>query len=76
MVEVIFCLVALCFLGWVLMLRSELAELKAQNKKLRSEVERFVKDTTKDIELLKTSHSWGKGAKENDKSQPRSEWPA
>lgn len=58
--ESILCLVAFGFLAWVILLRAENADLKAQNQKLRSELEHFVKKTTGDVDVVTTSRSWGK----------------
>lgn len=58
--ESILCLVALGFLAWVLILKAENADLKAQNQKLRSELERFVRKTTGDVDVVTASRSWAR----------------
>lgn len=69
MTEGILCLVALCFLAWVFILKTENAGLKTDNQKLRSELERFVKKTTGDVEVVPASRSWGKA--KDEKTQPK-----
>ena len=67
--DVILCFVALGFLAWVFILRMENSGLKADNQKLRSELERFVRKTTKDIDVVTGSQSWGKAKDGKTQSQ-------
>lgn len=67
--EGILCLVALCFLGWVLVLKAKNADLNAQNHKLRSELNRFVKKSTSDADVTTDGRSWGKA--EHEKPHPK-----
>jgi hypothetical protein len=58
--DAILCLVAFCFLLWVLILTSEVAKLKADNRKLRAEVERLMKLAKAEGSLKVTPYPWAK----------------
>lgn len=62
------CLVAMSFLGWVFVLKTEIRELKNQNSKLRAKFELGIRDMTKDVELIKGRRSWGKKPKRMEQS--------
>lgn len=59
MVIPILCLVALSFLVWVILLKTEIQELKKENRKLRTKLELGVRKMTKDVEISKGKRTWG-----------------
>lgn len=60
MIGPIMCLVALIFLGWVIILRAKIEELMKENRKLRAKLELGVRELTKDVEVGKGAASCGK----------------
>ena len=56
----ILCGVALCFLGWIFVLKAELQDMKEENRKLRAMLKLGVRTKTKDVEVEKGKRSWGK----------------
>jgi len=60
MIEGFFCLATFCFLAWVLLLKTENAGLKQENQKLRAALDRLVKKTTANADVVPGRQSWGK----------------
>ena len=53
-------LALLCTLAWVVVVKLELADLRAENKKLRAALKLGIRDMPRDVELIKGSTRWGK----------------
>lgn len=51
MVEPLFCITALFFLGWVIYLKLQVADLKARNEKMKKALQEKVSTLKKDVEM-------------------------
>lgn len=69
----ILCLVALFFLGWMFVVKSEVRDLKNQNRKLRAKLGLGIRDMTKDAEVVQGHSSWGKKPAWMDHSKDKAE---
>jgi hypothetical protein len=54
MTEVLFSLCTFCFLVWVLILRTENADLHAEIKRIRGQFKHLFRETTGDVKVIKT----------------------
>ena len=59
MVEPLFCITALFFLGWVIYLKLQLADLKARNEKMKKALQEKVSTLKKDVEMGDDAPVWG-----------------
>ncbi len=57
--EVIFCLAALIFLGWVIYLKWQIGDFQAQIEKLKKMLGKYIRSSTADAELEKEEQVWG-----------------
>lgn len=58
--EPILCLAALALLGWVVILKSEIKNLKKENHKLRVKLKLGVHEMTDGVEVTRGKRFWGK----------------
>ena len=54
------CLASVSLLGWVLLLKTELAETKEKNRKLKAMLQLGVKKSTGDVVVVPEEHAIGK----------------
>ena len=59
MSEPLFCITALCFLGWVIYLKLQVADLKTRNEKMKMALQEKVGKLKKDVELGDDQPVWG-----------------
>jgi hypothetical protein len=59
MSESLFCLTALFFLGWVIYLKLQVADLKSHNEKMKKALQEKVGKLKKDVELGDDQPVWG-----------------
>ena len=59
MSEPLFCITALCFLGWVIYLKLQVADLKTRNEKMKLALQEKVGKLKKDVELGDDQPVWG-----------------
>ena len=66
MTEFILCMVALSFLAWVVILKSEIGLLKADNQKMRDSLDRIAKKAMGGVDVETPKKPWGKPMTEKD----------
>lgn len=59
MTDAVFCIIALFFIGWVIYLKWQIADLNRRVEKLARQLRRYVKDANQDIETEKDKPVWG-----------------
>jgi hypothetical protein len=59
MTEQLFCVTVLFFLGWVIYLKLQVADLKGQNAKMKTALQEKVGKLKKDVEMGDDQPVWG-----------------